>query len=46
MTPTLTDCPRCGGSLEHVERTNDRTPTDHHNSVYRCGECGREVVSG
>lgn len=39
-------CRRCGGSLRFVERTNTVTPTDHHNHVYQCGECGREVVSG
>jgi len=39
-------CPDCGGAVRFIERTNQRTPNDHHNTVYECGECGREVVSG
>lgn len=40
------NCPRCQASLRFVERTADMTPNDHHNSVYECPDCGREVVSG
>lgn len=40
------DCPDCGGSMRHLERTNRFGANDHHNSVYKCGECGRRVVSG
>lgn len=44
MNPRL--CPECSGSLRFVERTAEVTPNDHHNHVYECGECGREVIGG
>ena len=40
------ECRRCGASLRFVERTADATPTDHHNHVYECPDCGRTIVAG
>jgi len=42
----LDSCPRCGGDVRFVERTNTETPTDHHNHIYECGECSHRIVAG
>lgn len=43
---SASNCRRCGTSLRFVERTAEKTPTDHHNHVYECPNCEREVVAG
>lgn len=42
----LEACPYCGGSVRHAGRTTEVTANGHHNNVYECGECGKEIVSG
>ena len=37
-------CSRCGQGLRFVERR--QASNGHHNCIYECPGCGREVVSG
>jgi DNA-directed RNA polymerase subunit RPC12/RpoP len=42
----IRECPYCGASVRSLGRRQDLTHNDHHNGLYQCGGCDRELVSG